>query len=202
MTLLKNLFLLSSTLLGILAIGCSSKNSEFFILNPAKFSNIEQHKSCRNKILVQNVIIPDYIDKPEIVTRISPNQLFQAEFHRWAEPLGGNITAVIAQNLSSQLAKDVILTTPGIISSNINYYLKINVNQFDVDGAGVSTLKVTWNVYNANMKLIKTRNASYRFLAQNPKNYPDVTFTMNKNISAFSSDLAQQLKNLPCGGQQ
>src|SRR5277367_5921595 len=112
MTLNKKLFLTFSLVLSILATGCSSKNSEFYILNTAKLSNIQQHYACRNKIMLDHVEIPGYIDKPEIVTRTNRNQLIQAEFHRWGEPLSGNISQVLAQNLSSQLTRDWILTYP------------------------------------------------------------------------------------------
>lgn len=198
MTLHRNLFLMIFIVLCILTTGCSSKNSEFFILNAAKLSNIQQHKICRNKIMVERVKIPGYIDKPEIVTRVNQNQLVQAEFHRWGEPLSGNISEVIAQNLSSQLTKDWILTYPRLTTPDINYYLTLQVNQFDVDGTGLSILNVTWSIYNRNRKLIITRNPVYRFYTHTPDNYADITNTMNKNITALSSDLALYLKDLGC----
>lgn len=198
MTLNKNLFLIIPLALCMLASGCSSKNSDFYILSAAKFSNIQQHHGCRNNILVERVKLPGYIDKPEIVTRISQNQINQAEFHRWAASLSGNISDVIAQNLSQQLTQDRILTYPRLSTSNINYYLILNVNQFDVDCRGQSILKVTWSIYNQNRKLIITRNPSYIFYARDPKNYEDITNAMNRNITALSSDLAFHLKRLGC----
>jgi len=196
MILYRNLFLIISIVLCILAAGCSSKNSEFFILNTAKFSNIQRHNACHNRIMVESVKIPGYIDKPEIVTRINQNQLFQAEFHRWAEPLSGNISDVIAQNLSSQLTQDWILTYPRVTTSNINYYLILKVNQFDVDSVGLSILNVTWGIYNHNRKLIITKNPTYRFYAHNPNDYADITNTMNKNITALSREIALHLNKL------
>jgi len=198
MTLYRNLFLIISIALCILATGCSSKNSEFFILNTAKFSNIQQHKACHNKIMVERVKIPGYIDKPEIVTRVNLNQLIQAEFHRWGESLSGNISEVITQNLSLQLTQDSILTYPRLTTSNINYYLTFKVNQFDVDSTGLSILKVSWSIYNHNRKLMMTRNPTYRSYAHNPNNYVDITSAMNENITELSSDVALHLKRLGC----
>ena len=198
MILYRNIFLIISVVLGMLATGCSSKNSDFYILNPERLSNIQQHKGCRNIIMIERVKIPGYIDKPEIVTRINQNELFQAEFHRWAEPLSGNISDVIAQNLSSQLSQDSILTAPRLTTSHINYFLTLKVNQFDVDSGGQSILKVSWSIYNHERKLIMTRNPTYLFYARNPKDYEDITYTMNKNITALSNDLALHLKKLGC----
>jgi len=199
MTLNKKLFLTFSLVLSILATGCSSKNSEFYILNTAKLSNIQQHYACRNKIMLDHVEIPGYIDKPEIVTRTNRNQLIQAEFHRWGEPLSGNISQVLAQNLSSQLTRDWILTYPRLTTSNINYYLTLKVNQFDVDSTGLSILNVTWSLYDHNRKLMITRNPTYHFYAHNPNSYADITSSMNNNITALSRDLAFHLKRLGCG---
>ena len=71
MTLYKNLYLIISIALCILTAGCSSKNSDFFILNAAKLSNIQQYKTCRHKIMIERVKIPGYIDKPEITSATS-----------------------------------------------------------------------------------------------------------------------------------
>jgi len=200
MTFNQKRFPIIALALTLLAAGCSSKNSDFYILNPAKFSNIQRHQACRNKILVERVQIPGYIDKPEIVTRTNQNQLIQAEFHRWGEPLSGNIRDVVMQNLSSQLPRDAILTYPRLTTSQINYYLLLKVNQFDVSSTGLSILKVTWSIYDHDRKLMLTRNPTYRFYARNPNNYEDITSTMNKNLTALSSDLAFHLKRLGCGG--
>ncbi len=201
MTLYRNLFLLTSLVLGILTAGCSSKNSDFFILNTANLSNIQQHQACRNTIMVERVKIAGYIDKPEIVTRIDQNQLIQAEFHRWAGPLSGNISDVIAENLALQLTQDRILTAPRMTTANINYYLTVKVNQFDVDSTGLSILQVTWSIYNHELQLMITRNPTYRCYAHNPNNYSDITKAMNNNITALSRDLALHLRSkasTPC----
>lgn len=199
MTLKNTIWRISSLLLCLLTVGCSSKNSEFFILNPEKLSNIQQPKTCRNIIMIERVKIPGYIDKPEIVTRMNKNQLIQAEFHRWAEPLSGNIGDVIAQNLSQQLKRDWIVSQPRLTTSPINYYVALKINQFDVDSTGLSILKVTWSIYSGKRKLVLTKSSSYYSYAQDPNNYMNITCSMNKNITALSADLAFYLKRLSCG---
>lgn len=45
------------------------------------------------------VVLPDYLDRPQIVTRKGPNQLSIDEFHRWAGQLNKEIERVLTENL-------------------------------------------------------------------------------------------------------
>ncbi|MDH5298187.1 MAG: PqiC family protein, partial [Desulfobulbaceae bacterium] len=56
--------------------------------------------------------LPEYLDRPQIVTRLTPNRLHLAHNHRWAEPLGQNIARVLGENLSPLLGTDRILLPP------------------------------------------------------------------------------------------
>src|SRR3954468_11900896 len=51
-------------------------------------------------LAVGPVGLPEYVDRPQIVTGDSGNELQQAFFEQWAEPLTSNLTRVLANNLS------------------------------------------------------------------------------------------------------
>ena len=48
--------------------------------------------------------LPQYLDRPQIVTRSTGNRITLAEFDQWGGNLGKNMTRVLAQNLSRLLA--------------------------------------------------------------------------------------------------
>src|SRR5262249_57455732 len=55
---------------------------------------------------------PGYLDRPELVTRSSPNRFEVAENDRWAEPLEENFVRVLTRNLAALMKSDRIVTYP------------------------------------------------------------------------------------------
>ncbi len=173
--------------------GCESPKTNFFILDAAPVSNNKRVKSCHKTIALEKVVIAKYLDKPNIITRIKPNEILMAEFDQWAEPLDDNILMVLQQNLSAQLKTDSLITYPWIGKSAIDYRVQVKVKQFDVDSAGQSILKASWYVYNNEKKLIASRNSTYHAQTSKPEDYLSIAYTMNRNVNELSNDIARQL---------
>ena len=57
------------------------------------------------------VAMPDYLDRPQVVTRVSENEIKLDEFNRWAEPLKENFYTVLVENLSTLLSNEKIIKT-------------------------------------------------------------------------------------------
>ncbi len=55
--------------------------------------------SSKDIIGVGPVRIPEYLNRPQMVTRGKSNLLTFAQYDRWAEPLGESIERTIAENL-------------------------------------------------------------------------------------------------------
>ena len=73
-------------------------------------------------VAVGPVAIPDYLDRPQILTRSGPSELQLAEFERWAGSLEKDVSRVLAENLSTLLEKDhVIVLRSRITSYNVCY---------------------------------------------------------------------------------
>ncbi|HEX5606452.1 MAG TPA: PqiC family protein, partial [Candidatus Binatia bacterium] len=56
--------------------------------------------------------IPRYLDREQLVTRISQNRFAIAENDRWAEPLEENFSRVLSENLSILLQIDRVAAFP------------------------------------------------------------------------------------------
>ena len=55
---------------------------------------------------------PELLDRPQIVTRTTRNEVKLAEFQRWAEPLDVNFASTLAENLSLLLSSDRVAVFP------------------------------------------------------------------------------------------
>ena len=86
------LWRLSGVALMTMLIGlgaCTSTQSRFYTLNSLSASGIVPAAAAAQGpvIGVGAVTFPKDLDRPQIVTRASRNQLTLGEFDRWAEPL-------------------------------------------------------------------------------------------------------------------
>ena len=86
-----------------------SASSKFYVLSPLPQSKLSAAEGTT--IGVFPVAMPDYLDRPQIVTRVSENEIKLDEFSRWAEPLKENFYSVLVENLSTLLNTAKIIKT-------------------------------------------------------------------------------------------
>src|SRR5512137_3062027 len=99
---MKNGFPLPRTLVpvavAICLAGCAtSPTARFYTLTPISPQEAKVSSGAAVSpvsISIAPVEIPDYLDRPQIVTRDGLNELRLAEFDRWAGSLSDNIAAV------------------------------------------------------------------------------------------------------------
>lgn len=134
-----------------LLAGCASSHpSRFYLLHPLADPETAGQKPPAHSSLtlgIGPVLVPKYLDRPQISVRISDNEIYLSEFHRWAEPLENNMTRVIAENLSILLGTDHIEIFPWKSSSPIDYQVRIMIAQFDGNFGAQAVLKARWTVF-------------------------------------------------------
>ena len=92
------------------------------------------------------VELPEYLDRPQIVTRKSQNQLEISEFHRWAGSLPQGFSRVLAKNISTLLPTDRVAVFPWEGTFSPTYQVKVQVEQFDGQVGKQVFLRVIWSV--------------------------------------------------------
>ena len=92
------------------------------------------------------VEFPKFLDRPQIVTRKSQNQIEVSEFHRWAGSFPGDFSRVLAKNISILLPSDRVAVYPWGEQFSPTYRVKLDVEQFDGQLGERVVLEVTWMV--------------------------------------------------------
>ena len=159
---MQRILLLAIILLGTstLMAGCgSSPVTRYYVLAP--ISNSQSNvKPEGNKddpaIGIGPIQFPKYLDRPQIVTRSSRNQIAIGDFDQWAEPLKNNFTNVITENLSVLIPKERIVIYPWSRSTAIGYQVLIEVTRFEGQLGGDSLLTARWSI------LGKEKNSFYQ----------------------------------------
>lgn len=130
----------------ILFAGCSSK-SNFYQLHP-KTMQVSEKKARKRGILIGigEVEVPDYLNKPEMVTRLSAGRIDIHEEERWVGSFSRNIQSVLAHNLSILLPKYTIMTYPWEEPVSDRYRIYVTIDRFDGDSSGTVTMHGRWSL--------------------------------------------------------
>jgi uncharacterized lipoprotein YmbA len=181
---------LAAALLLVVA-GCSqSPPTEFYTLSGMQLP--PGGSSARKTVIgVGPVTLPDYLDRPQIVTRASGNRVILASFHSWVEPVDGMFTRVLVGNLSSLLATDNVVTLPQRRPMPLDYQVEVDVARFDADVTGRAVLDARWRVFGKDGDLLvgEGRSTIVEPVAE-PGSYEAIVAAMSQALARMSSTIA------------
>lgn len=95
---------------------------------------------------IESVALPGYLDRPQIVTRVSDNEVTLAEVDRWAEPLASSVVRALEEGMARLLPGSTYVAYPWYAADTPDYVIGIQVRRFEADVAGAVLLDATWTL--------------------------------------------------------
>jgi uncharacterized protein len=195
--------LLTLGLLVVILAGCaSSPSSKFYQLNPLQNrTSIARDASPEQNLIIAigPVRIPDYLDRPQIVTRAGRNELKLSEFDRWAGSLESDATRVLVEDISSLLPADrfsVVRWTPYLESQvPVSYRVEVLVDRFEGTLSDSVLLKAQWEVFAHNRSLLLKRESLIREQI-NGGSYDALVAAMSSALERLSQDIAGGIRSV------
>jgi uncharacterized protein len=140
---------------------------------------------------LEPVILPDYLDRPQIVTRAGPNRMMLADFDVWVEPLSGMFTRVLAQNLSVLLETEDVVILPELRDVRFDHHVQATVTQFDIDENGQAVLDALWAVYGRDgRRLVRQDRSRIMEAVAEPRDHAAIAAAMSRALEGLSRDIA------------
>jgi uncharacterized lipoprotein YmbA len=153
------------------------------------------------------VNLPQYLNRPQIVTRLGDNRLAVADFDQWGGEFDDNFIRALAANLSSLLRTDRVSLFPWKDGVPIDYQVTVDVLNFEQNADGTSVLSASWSIVDpATGKVRLMRRSTYRDAsgqvppgsAEEPvtgkehtdRPYDGVVAAMSRNLATLSQDIA------------
>jgi uncharacterized protein len=191
---------LTSLLISFLALtGCTatSQPSKFYLLNSFPSTAPAIGKAPADLAIgIGPMTIPEYVDRPQIVTRVSTNELSLAEFHKWAEPLKDNIPQVLADNVAVLLKTDQVVIYPWKRTASIDYQVTIDITRFDAMAPGEAHLIARWYVFGEDTRtILDTKNSHFTTPIQGP-DYAVIVSALNRTLDELSQAIATSIVNV------
>lgn len=131
----------------ILASGClgpRSDPSSFFLLSPTAVPT--DAAAVPVVIGLGPIGIPGYLDRPQIVVRVSENEIDVTESDRWGEPLVENVMHTLRADLARLLPGSSYVEYPWYESAAPDYGVAVVIRRFEADLAGAVVLEAQWEL--------------------------------------------------------
>ena len=181
--------------------GCvmaDTRSTRFYILNPldsgaSLVSETNQEGSL--SVEVASLRLPQYLERPQIVTRSGGNRLELAEFHQWGGNLRKNIIRVLAKNLSQLLATPNITIAPHRPPTPPDFRVELEVTQFERDSGGQVRLSVQWHLSRGkDQKLLTTQITGLASpTVQTEPNFDKTVSAMSALIGELSQIIGREI---------
>ncbi len=189
--------LFTLTLFMVILAGCaSSYSSRFYQLNaPQSTASVASDVSpCHGMVVaIGPVRIPDYLDRPQIVTRSGKNELKLSEFDRWAGSLESDIGRVLVEDISSILPPDCasVLYWTSYSESQVpaSYRVEVNVDRFEGTLGDSVLLKAQWKVYAHDRSLLMKKESKIS-KQLNGSSYDALVAAMSGALERLSRDIS------------
>jgi uncharacterized protein len=143
-------------------------------------------------IAVGPVTVPDLVDRPQLVTRISANKVNILESHRWAEPLKSEIPRLLAENLARLMRPARVSTYDQSASRTAEYRVEVDILRFEsAPGEGV-TIEALWSVRRGADGMVEKGHS----IAREPANgtgYEALVAAHGRALATISNDMARAL---------
>lgn len=184
------------------AAGCSlgrQQPTRFYNLTAASRTDTLSLTSPSRSLAigVGPVELPQYTNRPQIVTGGQSTELHPAQFAHWAEPLRENFTRVLAENLSTLLTTDRVMLYPWKGPMAMDYQIIVEVTQFLGEPGGVASLAALWSVVGKNGKEVLVSKKSVLNESIRSQDYEAFAATMSKLVTSLSREIAGTLAQLP-----
>jgi hypothetical protein len=139
--------------------------------------------------------IPGYLDRAQLVTRVSQNRFAIAENDRWAEPLDENFSRVLSQNLSILLQTDRIVTYPWERNQQPKYQVQVELLRFEPNMEQTVELWARWGIIDSTKKMISVKD-SYLSRPVKDKSVEASVASMSEAVADLSREISSALRTL------
>jgi len=193
----KHLLILCMTVLATACISNPTQRTYYYVINPVPADTTIQVKDNgipSPALEIVSLSLPQYLDRPQIVTRSTAHQLKINDYHRWGGNLRKNITSVIAKNLSNHLGTPNIFVVPHVSQSRITHRLMIEILAFEKGPGQIVSLSTRWTLADmdkSTANIVKVQDMQFK-LAEGAK-IEDTVDAMGQLLGKLSQHIAETI---------
>jgi uncharacterized lipoprotein YmbA len=193
-------------LLAVTLTGCpSTEPSRFYLLSPLSKTGDAAPSSASASLgnipIRIHVSIAEYLNRSEIVTRVSENQYSLAEYDLWAEPLKDNLPCVLVDNLSRLLGTDQVAVADWTREGVGGYHVAVHLARLDTVPGKTVTLDIRWQIIDPQSKRTLKMGKSVVTEPAGEPGFDAVVSAASRAVGAVSREIAGGIRDIAAGGK-
>jgi uncharacterized protein len=170
--------------------------SRYFALTSLPRTGQTAHEAGRTIALgIGPIKFPGYLDRQQLVTRISQNRFAVAENDRWAEPLEENFSRVLSQNLSILLQTDRVVTYPWERNQRPTHQVQVEVLRFEPNAEQMVELWARWSITESTKKTVIVRESYLTHSVKDKSTEASVT-ALSEAVGRLSEEIAASIRGV------
>jgi uncharacterized lipoprotein YmbA len=142
---------------------------------------------------VGRILLPEFLNRPQIVTRPSANKVHMAEFSQWAEPLEKGIPRVVSENLARLTGSDQVSVYPWPTQMEIDLMVEIAVIRFEGDADGEVSLVARWRLVRTDGSEVHPLQGSSYADSAGDRSIEALVAAMSRTLASLSRDIASAI---------
>ena len=180
--------------------GCAgTRASKFYMLESISDSRgVERLEALDAAISVGlgPITLPDYLDRPQIVTRTNQNTVQLAEFDRWTGTLSSSVSRILTENLTVLLNTDNVVQYPWPAAFNVTYQVQVDVYRFDGILGDKAVLDAQWSILGKKgRKVLLLKKSTFVEPAGVPS-FESLVSAQSRTLGDLSREIASALGKL------
>jgi uncharacterized lipoprotein YmbA len=182
----------------MVAAGCASTlPSKFYTLTPMKGADAPAGIAPVEEaaiLAVGPVRLPDYLDRPQIMTRSEGNEIHLHETERWAGSLQEDVSRVLIENLSNLLAgkRVAVVRWSSSMQSMAPFRnrLAVEILRFEGPVGGTVILKARYALFGPDGKKVISGGEAIVREPAGGSDYEALTAAMSRALAVLSREIA------------
>jgi uncharacterized lipoprotein YmbA len=187
--------------LGLLFVaGCSVLSprpdpSRFFTLTPIGEPGTSPGALAGHVLGIGPITLPPYLDRPELVTRVGPNEVRSAAFDYWAGSLAKQFETTLSHNLQALLGPSSLQASPWYAGAQPDLVVEVDVLQFERAVDGQAHLRARWRIRKgASGQLLRAEESNLAHPAEGDAG--STVAALSELLGQFSRELADAVRAL------
>jgi len=145
---------------------------------------------------VSPIKLSQVLDRPQIVTRTSENEVRVADLERWAAPLQEIVTNVLVDNISALLPGAEILKFPWQATIPTTYQVVMDISRFDGMPGGDAVLRARWGILGEDGKKVLVNKQSILNEPIQGNTIAEMVSAQSRLVAKFSRQIAEEIKQI------
>ncbi len=178
-------------------LGGSSPAVRFYVLSPMSDS-IPADGNNKLAVEISTIHLPQYLDRPHLVTRSGNNRLKILQSHQWGGNLRKDMVRTLAVNLSRLLDTPNVTIAPHRSSTQGDYRVSIEIIKFEKDTDNHVRLTAQWQISSGieRKPLVTQISTLASHTATTQDNYDEVVAMMSEQYGELAKLIANAIQEL------